>query len=173
MNLSEHSFEQLSDIQYRVFTTKLGGKISPSALVLEFVGRYGHGSGGNDDATFMRAITLSAISAWDAGAVLFDLRELDYEWGDEIWSVFGSQSIPPAMLEEPQALIVSDRCREGFSTCSDMVPEMFDDLDSAIAYVRQERLIRRGQSRAKRLGSKQSIPTKSLFDRLCSMFNRR
>lgn len=150
MNLNESEFSELSNLQYQIFTTQLHGDIGPTALVLKFSGTYGYGSGGNRDAAFMRAITLAAISAWDAGAVIFDLRELDYEWGNDIWDVFGDSSIPPFTLEEPQALIVSDRCRKGFSTCTGMVPEMFDDIESAIAYVRQERLKRRDQYREER-----------------------
>jgi hypothetical protein len=89
MNLTEHRFDELSRLLYRVFTCELGGKHNPTALVLQFSGVYGVGSAGNSDATFMRVITLAALSAWRSDAVVFDFRELTYEWGNSIWSLFG------------------------------------------------------------------------------------
>jgi hypothetical protein len=135
MELVEHRFEDLSRLQYRIFTCALGGKHNPAALVLKFSGVYGIGSEGNGDAAFMRMITRATTSAWQPDAVVFDLRELAYEWGDAIWGVFG-RKIPASGVEGlPCALVVSDLCRGGFSTCAGFVPPMFDDLESAIAFV--------------------------------------
>jgi hypothetical protein len=135
MELVERRFDELSHLQYRVFTCALGGKHNATALVLKFSGVYGVGSEGNGDAHFMRVITRAALSAWDSHAVVFDLRELSYEWGDSIWGVFG-RGIQPSVVERvPCALVVSDRCRDGFSTCRGLVPPMFDDLESAMTFV--------------------------------------
>jgi hypothetical protein len=96
---------------------------------------YGVGPAGNGDADFMRVVTRAALSAWHSHAVVFDLRELAYEWGNAIWAVFG-RGIPCSGVEGlPCALVVSDLCRGGFSTCRGMVPPMFDDLGPAIAFV--------------------------------------
>jgi hypothetical protein len=133
MELVEHRFEDLSRIQYRIFTCALGGKHNPMALVLKFSGVYGVGSAGNNDADFMRVITRAARSAWRSDAVVFDLRDLAYEWGDSTWGVFGRRLSEVDGL--PSALVVSDLCRAGFSTCARLVPPMFDDLESAIAFV--------------------------------------
>lgn len=135
MQLIEHRFDDLSRLQYRIFTCELGGKHNPTALVLKFSGVYGVGSAGNGDAAFMRVITRAATSGWRCHAAVFDLRELGYEWGDSIWGVFGRGIEPSGVESLPCALVVSDLCRGGFSTCSGLVPPMFDDLESAIAFV--------------------------------------
>jgi hypothetical protein len=135
MELVEHRFDELSRLQYHVFTCALGGRHNATALVLRFSGVYGVGSAGNGDAGFMRVITQAALSAWHSHAVVFDLRELSYEWGDSIWGVFG-RGIPPSGVERlPCALVVSDLCRGGFSSCLGLVPPMFDDMESAINFV--------------------------------------
>src|SRR5262249_16298306 len=112
-------------------------------LVLKFSGAYRQGSAGNGDATLMRVITQAALSAWDPDAVVFDLRELDYKWGNGIWSVFGL-GIPSSGVERlPRVLVVSHLWRGGFATCGGLVPTMFDDIEDAIKCVeeiaRQER----------------------------------
>ena len=41
----------------------------------------------------MRIITRVALDLWHSHAVVFDFRELSYEWGDTIWTVFGRGTI--------------------------------------------------------------------------------
>jgi hypothetical protein len=135
MDLVERRFDELSRLRYRIFTCALGGKHNPTALVLRFAGTYGVGSAGNGDADFMRVITFASTSAWHCHAVVFDLRELVYEWGNPIWGVFGRGVELSGVEGLPCALVVSDLCRGGFSTCRGLVPPMFDDLESAVAFV--------------------------------------
>ncbi len=132
MQLVERSFAELSRLHYRIFTCELDGALRLTALVLQFTGVYGFCSDGNGDADFMRVITRAALEGWHANAVVFDLRQLDYKGGDAIWNVF-TRRVFTADL--PRALIVADRCRQGFSTCRDLIPPMFDDLESAIEFV--------------------------------------
>jgi hypothetical protein len=33
------------------------------------------------------------------------------------------------------AMVISDKCRKGFSTCDGMVPPMFDTIEEALAFV--------------------------------------
>lgn len=135
MQLIEHRFEELSHLQYRVFTCQVGGKHDPTILVLKFSGAYGIGSEGNCDATLMQAITNAALSTWYSHAIVFDLREMRYEWGDAIWRVFGRGAQSHFVEGLPIALVVSDLCRSGFMSCQVLVPPIFDDLESAIAFV--------------------------------------
>ncbi len=133
MELTEHRFENLSEIIYRIFTCDISGDRSASAMVLRFNGTYGHGSLGNGDGQFMRIITLSALSVWTVQAVAFDLRELKYDWGDTIWGMYGRSIDPSGIDDLPYATIVSDLCRAGFESCESIVGPLFDDLESAIA----------------------------------------
>ena len=136
MNLTEHSFESLSEIKYRIFTCDISGVRSATAMVLRFSGTYGHGSLGNCDGHFMRIITLSALSFWSVEAVAFDLRELKYEWGNTIWGMYGRSIDPSGIDDLPYVTIVSDLCRAGFESCEKIVGPLFDDLDAAIANLR-------------------------------------
>lgn len=176
MDFCERQFEDLSDLQYRVFTSTPGSEYGDAVLVLEFSGVFGHGSGGHGGGVYMRAITLAAIASWVHDAVIFDLRGLDYEWGNDIWDVFGGPSIPPFTVEHPQALVVSDRCRRGFSTCTDMIPKMFDDLESAVAFVKHaelDRKVKLDRQLCEERDGQQSVPARSLCDRLRSLFSGR
>ena len=135
MELVEHRFEELGSLRYLVFTCQLGGKHHATGLILRFSGVFGIGSAGNGNADFMRVITRAALEAWHSHAVVWDLSELAYEWGNGIWTVFGRNAINTGAVPLPSALVVSDLCRGGFSTCRGMVPPMFDDLESAVASV--------------------------------------
>jgi hypothetical protein len=136
MERTEHRFDSLSDIEYRIFTCDISGERSATAMVLQFDGTYGHGSLGNGDGHFMRIITLSALSFWNVEAVVFDLRKLHYEWGNTIWGVYG-RSIDPSGIEDlPYATVVSGLCRAGFESCESIVGPLFDDLESAMDNVR-------------------------------------
>jgi hypothetical protein len=56
---------------------------------------------------------------------------------DAILSVFGHGIRPSGVHDMPVALVVSDRCRKGFSAFASIIPKMFDDLESALAFVAQ------------------------------------
>jgi len=63
---------------------------SPAAsiLLLAFAGPYGVGSAGRRDAAYLIAMSRAATALWYADALLFDLRQLDYAWGDDICELF-------------------------------------------------------------------------------------
>lgn len=136
MELTEQHFEDLSQIKYRIFTCDISGEQKASALILCFSGCYGFGSDGNQDGEFMRVITLSALSLWHVDAVVFDLRELSYEWGDKIWGMYGCSIEPSGIDDLPYVTIVSERCRTGFESCAVIVGPMFNDLESAFENLR-------------------------------------
>lgn len=136
MQLTPHRFDDLSDIQYQIFTQTDAGTRRATVMVLQFTGTFGDGSAGNDDGVFMRMITLAALSVWRTHGVVFDLRELNYVWGDKIWEIFGHGIHPPGVEKLPYATVISDRCREGFATCMSIVEPVFEELEAAVANVR-------------------------------------
>jgi hypothetical protein len=136
MELIEHRFDDLSDIKYRIFTCDISGKRPATAILLRFSGNYGIGSAGNADAEFMRTITLCSLLLWNVEAIVFDLRELDYEWGNGIWGMYGRSFASSGIDGLPYATVVSDRCRSGFESCEGIVGPLFDDIESAIENVR-------------------------------------
>src|SRR5436309_6487075 len=131
MQLCERRFDERSQVTYRILTCELGGQHDPVILVLEFSGTHGEGTAGNDDAEYMRVITQAALSLWDIHAVVFDLRELRYCWGNGIWDVFRRSGAE----QYPRGLVVSDLCRDGFSTCAGLVPPMFESLEAAVEHL--------------------------------------
>ena len=143
MQIREIKLADLSKLQSRVYRCEFGGTHNPEALIFEFSGKYGVGSDGNRDADYMEAITSAFLSISNTNAVVFDLRKLDYEWGNRVWHVLQCEDCAIEDCEvvgEPQkvfpiAIVVSDLCRSGFSTCQGMVPPMFDDLDEALRFV--------------------------------------
>lgn len=106
-----------SEIRFSANIYELGDvRDELEAVVIKFIGSYGYGSDGNGDAAFMIAIRDYIVNCALPVALVFDLRELEYEWGDAIWDMF--------QCDEPFASIVSERCK-GFQTCGVARP-MFD-----------------------------------------------
>ncbi len=134
VKISEFRLFEISKLKHRAFVAEFGGKWNPAALILEFCGTYGHGSIGNDDADFIHMIRSGATAILNVEAVVYDFRNMDYEWGNRIWNVL---PCPRGEGEEamPTAMVISDRCRKGFSTCAGMVPPMFETLDEALVFV--------------------------------------
>ena len=119
-----------SGIKFRVFIYEFcepGDEVY--AVVIQFVGSYGYGSAGNGDAQYMIAIREYILECINLNAFVFDLRELDYEWGNAIWWLFSLHPDDP-----PFATIVSERCK-GFQTCGVARP-MFETLESALEFLR-------------------------------------
>lgn len=128
-------FQDLSKINFRVF---LGSTpvTESKVLVIAFSGVYGYGSKGNGDATFMSAVCIAAAECWHPNAVILDLRELDYQWGDMLASVFMSAGGENSSGPIPVVILAGDRSREGLiSLVDDLFREpaqwIFDDLDAA------------------------------------------
>jgi hypothetical protein len=86
-----------------------------TVLVAAFSGAYGVGSKGNGDGVFIAAETMRGLIAFDPVAVVLDLRQMSYSWGNTLLSVF--QAIDQQMNEEdgppfPVFVVTSDLCRD-------------------------------------------------------------
>jgi len=134
LKISEFKIANLSKLEYRTYVAEFGGKRSPCALIIEFNGIYGNGSMGNGDADFINMVRAGLTTILNVEAVIYDFRNMEYEWGNRIWNVLacpredGDDAITTAM-------VISDKCRKGFSTCVGMVPPMFDTIEEALAFV--------------------------------------
>lgn len=100
------------------------------AVVIKFSGSCGYGSAGYGDAKYMIAIRDYLMDCILPYAIVFDLRDLIYEWGDNIWDLF--------RCDEPFATLVSDRC-SGFQTCGVARP-MFTSIEQALHDLRPRAL---------------------------------
>lgn len=128
----ERKFSDLSNLTYRIFTLERKIVRMACVTVMEWSGVFGDGSRGNDDGVFMRVITLAALSAWHANGVVFDLRNLHYEWGDKIWEMYGRGIEPSGVEYLPYATVISEKCMPGFKTCMSIIEPAFDTLEEAI-----------------------------------------
>ena len=117
---------------------------SVSCLVVEFRGECGKGTQNecHGYAEFMSAIIKAAVEAWSPVALIMDLRQLKYCWGDEMTkpfhacvpfhagstmlrSIFGEypnlvesdlNKIPNESLAFPMAVVVSELNRTGLTS---------------------------------------------------------
>ncbi len=85
-----------------------------TVLVASFAGDYGVGSNGNGDGTYIAAETMRGLVAYDPSAVVLDLREMRYSWGNTLLAVF--QAVAQYMNEPgeppfPIIAVTSDLCR--------------------------------------------------------------
>ena len=150
VRLTEVKFEDLSDISYRIFLHKYPraseAGFNDEILVIEFNGKHGIGSQGNGDSLFMATTVKAAMNVWYVNGLVLDLRGLTYEWGNSIGDVllaakhlFGRKF--------PTAVIVSETCKPALEGArpfyaSDALADgqtnwLFDDLESALIYVKE------------------------------------
>lgn len=112
MELIEHTFEELSLLKYRIFTTCLPNVPNKNVLVVAFEGEYGYGCKGNSDSTYIHAMLTAAEAVWETSFVVLDYRAMSYQWGDQLPLGCG-----PEQLTEKSKRIV----------------RLFDDLGAALA----------------------------------------
>lgn len=70
----------------------------PEAIIVNFHGQYRDWSAGDDDAKFMRGITMMTLDIWSDIPIIVDICDLIYEWWDRI-----SYAFPFSVYETPQA----------------------------------------------------------------------
>ena len=128
----ERKFSDLSNLTYRIFTLEHKIAHTVRVTVMEWNGVFGDGSQGNDDGVFMRVTTLAALSAWHSNGIVFDLRNLHYEWGDKIWEMYGRGIDPSGVEDLPYATVISEKCMPGFRSCMSIIEPAFDTLEEAI-----------------------------------------
>ena len=104
-------------------------------LIVEFHGKYRHGSAGSPDAGFIKGSITTGLSVFDPFSLLIDLRDLEYSWGDDFDISFEETG------NRKTAVLVGDKCRRAMSTLSfgvgtdrDIVDNefFFDDANSAV-----------------------------------------
>jgi hypothetical protein len=86
MDRVPRQLDDLSGLSHEIYGVADEGR-EALIQVVAFAGEYGVGSGGNDDAAYMRGIVMAAISAWPTGCLVLDLRGLQYSWGSGLLTV--------------------------------------------------------------------------------------
>ncbi|MBO9658124.1 MAG: hypothetical protein J7527_04800 [Chitinophagaceae bacterium] len=106
-------------------------------LLIRFSGKYRYGSAGSDDALLIDGVIKMGMTLFDPNALIIDLREMSYEWGDNLDLSFGSSAVKTTV-------VVGVKCRKAMSTLAygleskqDIVDNdfFFDDLEAAISNI--------------------------------------
>ncbi len=79
---------------------------APIILQVRFKGIYRTGPQGAPDGRFIHGITQTALSVWCPAALILDLRQLSYYWGDEMEAALGLQG----EIKVPFAIVGSRTC---------------------------------------------------------------
>ena len=141
MQLNERKLEELSTLRYHYFTCPFVKYPDVQALVVSFHGQYGYGSKGNGDAIFMTAVIKAGLAAWHTSALILDLREMVYEWGDMIGSAIDAGAGQYIKARFPTAVVISKLNRDGLTTFveKEMGDEpshwLFESLEDALHHV--------------------------------------
>jgi hypothetical protein len=110
-----------------------------SIVHVAFSGDYRSGSSGAPDAHYIDGIVRTVDAVWSPSAMILDLCDLHYQWGDEMDLVLQ----PPRDIS---AIVVSPKCEPAISTLFYGIdtkesvldePHFFDALDAAVDYVIQ------------------------------------
>ncbi|TWU50720.1 hypothetical protein Poly51_40130 [Rubripirellula tenax] len=117
MELKPLDIREDVSIQHAYFQTPLPTPPHLDVLVVRFNGVSGFGCANNDDANYMAAMIHAGIVAWDPSAILLDLREMAYEWGDMMANPLCAGFRHYADGSDlPLAVVVSDLNREGLTS---------------------------------------------------------
>ena len=131
--------------------------VNDEILIIEFIGKHGIGSEGNTDSLFMATIIKGAMNVWFVDGLVLDLRGLAYEWGNSIGDVLlaGKHMLG---RQFPTGVVVSALCRNALegaypfygSQSGEQTKWLFDDMESAVSYVKELIESSRSQQRAKK-----------------------
>ncbi|MFO0926306.1 MAG: hypothetical protein U0736_04605 [Gemmataceae bacterium] len=132
--------EDETSVQCQFQLESTGQNRFTSVLIARFSGDYKDGAAGHPDAVYMAGMLRMGIEMWGPAAVVLDLTDLRYEWGDEmLWLV------RPAFHYRKMAIVVGRGCARAIATLMWGVSTnkkateadfIFDDLEAAWEHVR-------------------------------------
>ena len=111
-------------------------------LIISFNGKYRDGSAGSPDAGLLKGVIKTGVSVFDPFSILIDLRNLEYNWGDNLDLSFEETEPTKAVV------LVGEKCRRAMSTLAfgidtnkDIVDNefFFDDFEKAIAKLKEKK----------------------------------
>lgn len=112
-------------------------------LTVRCAGLYRIGCHGGPDATYMEAMAAAALIATQPNGLILDFTKLDYQWGDNLESVYHvGRNLPYPGANLPFALVLGEDCRASVISLSRpnailQEPEewMFDTFAEAWHYI--------------------------------------
>ncbi len=125
------SFDGASEVRCHPSRTRVG---TTRVLVLAYEGTYRNGSAGTPDAHRMVADAKRALVLWNVDALVFDLRALDYRWGDNVLALFEVEE-DAAYSPLPRVIVVSERSHAGIESLFGGRGTLYGDLGVAVREV--------------------------------------
>lgn len=127
LNLQDCALSDLGTLRYSFARGVLPVSRQP-LLVIRLEGTVGNEN--SEAFDLASALVMAGLEAWQPWAVILDLRALAYSWGDEMENVLNvsqrwylplrplRRAFAGSRLPErfPQAVLVSDLCRDGLSS---------------------------------------------------------
>jgi hypothetical protein len=144
MQLQPVTFESETDIRYEFKLETSDEK--PRfwcILVAKFAGHYRPGHRGAPDAYFIQGITRTALGVWSPAALILDLRELSYTWGDEmdyVLSVGAEGDLPTAIVGSGLCLPAIGTLIHGINSTipATNAENIFENIEEAWDYVHRK-----------------------------------
>jgi len=143
MKLKRITFEEETRLRYEFHIEMTGRNRFLYTLIAKFIGEYRPGSQGAPDAHFIRGITQTALEIWNPGALILDLRELSYVWGDEMDLVLDTgtnQGVPLAIVGSELCLPAIGTLVHGINSkqpATDL-DHIFENIEEAWQYIRKK-----------------------------------
>ena len=143
MQLHPVSFDKETDLRYEFqLETSVNNRFGYT-LIAKFTGTYRPGSAGAPDAHFICGIAQTAIAMWDPAALILDLRELSYTWGDEMVLVLDAGSdrhIPTSVVGSAACLPAIGTLIYGINSTQPATDaeSIFDSIEEAWEYVHKK-----------------------------------
>lgn len=123
MELKPCNLDDLSTAKVSFAAGSLRSTPHAEVLVIKFIGKAANSREYHGTFSFMNAMIAAGVAAWSPFAVVLDLRQLSYEWGDEMSGTLTSAYDGDSRYSPPTAVVVSDLNREGLTSL--VIQEMF------------------------------------------------
>ena len=111
MKLQQVRIEDETRLRYELRLETSGRNSFCYTLIAKFIGDYRDGSAGKPDLQFMAGLARMAVAIWHPAAVVLDLSELRYEWGDDM-----DELLSPTFAGKKAAVVVGPKCARAIAT---------------------------------------------------------
>jgi hypothetical protein len=142
MNLRPVRIEEETRLRCEFQLETTGRNSFQYTLIARFSGDYRDGSAGKPDARFIAGMTRMGVAIWHPAALILDLSELRYEWGDDLGEI-----LPPGGKHLRSAVVIGPGCARAIATllwgvntqkAATEAEFIFDNLEAAWEAVRYQ-----------------------------------
>ncbi len=146
-NLEKLDFFELSKIKFEIFSIESQTFGFDEVGVIKFSGDYLSAT----DAGFMEALIQMTLTYLEPLAIILDLSDLYYKWGDQMIKVIG-HNLETQNYTILQATVVGEKCKEAISSLIQFeiglgdndyyaitANSIFDNFEDALEYIETKR----------------------------------